>query len=124
MVYPVLTNYTCLILCRIVGEMDDQNLVYVMESRSSNNKLQDHNPQLQDGGTITIGTIVMKISSLPIKNLMEQYNQMSETRFPVIVMKYPIKLRYVELNMDMTGNKSQAFVLNSCNIKIILSTPE
>ena len=63
-------DYSHLMLCKIVCDIDDQGLVYVMESRKNNNKLWIHNPQLRDYGYIIIGSGVRFLSPLPIKNLM------------------------------------------------------
>ena len=117
-------TYSRLMLCKIVCDSDDQGLVYVMESRNTNNKLWSRNPQLRDDGEITIGSIIRFISPLPIKTLMAQDIPMLETRFPVVVMKNPIIMREYGINMGMTGNKSQSFVLNHCTLDVISSTPE
>ena len=111
-------------LCNIVCDSDDQDLIDVMESRNTNNKLWSRNLQLRDDGEITIGSIVWFISPLPIKTLMAQDIPMLETRFLVVVMKNPIIMREYGIHMGMTGNKSQSFVLNHCTFDVISSTPE
>ena len=59
------------------------------------------------------------ISPLPINNLMTHDILMLETRFPVVVIWYTIKTRIVGINISITGNRLQAFALNSCNIETI-----
>ena len=93
-------------LCKIIFDSDDQGLVYVMESRNTNNKLWSRNTQLRDDGEIKIGSSVRFLSPLPVKNLMAQDIPMLETRFTVVVTKHPTILREYEVTMGMTGNNS------------------
>ena len=43
-------NYSRLLLCKVVGESENQTLVYMMESRNTNKNLWNKNTQLRDDG--------------------------------------------------------------------------
>lgn len=114
-------QYSRLFLCRVVN---DNDLVYLIESKNKNNNLWKRNPQYCDDGAITIGSYFRILSPSPITNLMASDIPMLETRFPVIVMGNNTGLVNIPVNVGISANKSKAFVLKGCQIKIISSTPE
>ena len=117
-------NYSRLFLCRVVSELEGNKLVYLMESKNTNNNLWKRNPQFRDDGTISIGDTIRILSPLPIKNMMSNQIPMIETRFPAVVMENLMNVSENEVNAGITRNESKAFVLNSCYIDILSSTPE
>lgn len=117
-------NYSRLFLFRVVSADEGNIMVYLMESRNSNNNLWKRNPAYRDNGVITVGTIVRILSPAPIRNMMANDIPMLETRFPAIVMKHPMEFNNIRVNEGIPGNESKAFVFNGCDISIISSTPE
>ena len=121
------TNYSRLFLCRVVNEQQSrqhEELLYVMEARNTNDKLWNKNPQFRDNEVITVVTVFRIMNPLSVKKLMSDELSMIEIRFPVIVMKIPLYYHEVTINYSIKGNTCRPFVLNSCRIQILSSTPE
>ena len=89
-----------------------------------NSNLWIKNPQFIYDGQITLGTIFRVIDPLPMKTLMANDIPMLEIRLSVIVIKHPNILALVQVNTMLTGNVSQAFVLNGYRLRVHSSTPE
>ena len=117
-------NYSRLFLFRVVSADEGNVLVYLMESKNSNNNLWKRNPAYRDNGVITIGTIVTLLSPAPIRSMMANDIPMLESRFPVIVMKDPEEFDIIRVNEGIPENESKAFVLSNCEISVISSIPE
>ena len=117
-------NYSRLFLCRIVSEIEGDTIVYLMESRNCNNNMWKRNPQLRDDGVISIGSIIRLLSPSPIKSMMANEIPMLETRFPVIVMRFPQEIHPITVNLGISGNQSKGFALNKCKLSIMSSIPE
>lgn len=107
--------------CRIYSEKnlnDHSQLLYLMESRNSNQSLFDRNLEYRDNGTITIGSFLRIIAPQEIENHMNGGVPLVRTPHPFIVMKRPNHLSSVQISRDIQSNASMAFVLNNRTLHV------
>ena len=83
------TSYHRLYLCRALYD-DTGKLVYIIQSKDTNQCLWDKNVEYRDNGILTIGTIFRVIAPQAIESLWNQDIPMLETDTPVIIMKKPV----------------------------------
>ena len=79
-------------LCRVYSKENYSNgsrLIYLMESKNSNQCLFNKNVELRDNGVISIGTFVRILTPLAIENKMRGDIPLIKTHYPLIVMKRP-----------------------------------
>ena len=107
--------------CRIysVGCITEQSrVIYLMESKNSNNVLFDRNMEHRDDGTITIGTFVRIMAPQAIENRMNGDVPLVKTPHPLIVMKRPTVLPTVSIINEVQIDRSLAFVLNNRQLNV------
>jgi hypothetical protein len=117
------TNYTRLFLVRIYSEIEGFRLAYMMETRIENRSLWSHNVELRDNGVLSIGTVFRLLAPRPITNLMAGDIPLLVSKFPVRILKDPKTYLPIEINYEIKGNSSFAFVTNNAEISLSGFTP-
>ena len=113
-------------LCRIYSGNNssiDSKLIYLMESKNSNQCLFNKNVEIRDNGVISIGTFFLIITPLPIENKMKGDIPLIKTHYPLIVMKRPNIVSSVPICKEIGNHNSMEFVLIGRKIVINRSTP-
>ena len=82
-------KYSRLFLFKCFSEQENGKLCYMMETKMANQNLWNHNVELRDNGSITVGSIVRVVAPLPVKTLMSGDIAMLETGFPFFLMTHP-----------------------------------
>ena len=118
--------FSRLMLCRVYSEkkyFNGSRLVYLMESKNSNQCLFNKNVELRDNGVISIGTFFRIVTPLPIENKMRGDIPLIKTHYPLIVMKRPSLKKSIHISKEICNQNSVAFVLKGMIININRSTP-
>ena len=118
--------FSRLMLCRVYSEKKYSNgsrLVYLMESKNSNQNLFNKNVELRDNGVISIGTFFRILTPLPIENKMRGDIPLIKTHYPLIVMMRPSLKKSIHISKEIGNQNSMAFVLKNMTITINRSTP-
>ena len=118
--------FSRLMLCRVYSEkkyFNGSRLVYLMESKNSNQCLFNKNVELRDNGVISIGTFFRIVTPLPIENKMRGDIPLIKTHYPLIVMKRPSLKTSIPISKEIGNQNSLAFVLKGMIININRSTP-
>ena len=118
--------FSRLMLCRVHSKENYSNgckLIYLMESKNSNQCLFNKNVELRDNGVISIGTYFRIVTPLPIENKMRGDIPLIKTHYPLIVMKRPILKDSIPIRKEIGNHSSMAYVLVGMKIKINRSTP-
>ena len=87
-------------LCRVYSNkryFDESRLIYLMESKNSNQCLFNKNIELRDNGVISIGTFFRIVTPLPIENKMRGDIPLINTHLPLIVMMRPILKNSIQI---------------------------
>ena len=108
-------------LCRVHSSQnlsENSKLLYLMESKGSNETLFDHDLQRRDNGTITIGSFFKIVAPLPIENNMKGDIPLIKTQTPLVLLKPPSTLPTIDIDMKIQENSSMAFVLNGLRLWI------
>ena len=117
--------FSRLLLCRVHSQNNYYNgskLIYLMESKNSNQNMFNSNVEFRDNGVISIGTFFRVVTPLPIENKMRGDIPLIKTHIPLIVMKRPIITRSIRIRKEIGNLNSLGFVLVGMNIYINRST--
>ena len=118
--------FSRLMLCRVYSNKrcsDGSRLIYLMESKNSNQCLFNKNIELRDNGVISIGTFPRIVTPLPIENKMRGDIPLVKTHLPLIVMMRPSLKVSIPIKKEIGNQNSLAFVLVGTTININRSTP-
>ena len=118
--------FSRLMLCRVYSNkryFDGSRLIYLMESKNSNQCLFNKNIELRDNGVISIGTFFRIVTPLPIENKMRGDIPLVKTHLPLIVMMRPSLKESIPIKKEIGNQNSLAFVLVGTTININRSTP-
>ena len=118
--------FSKLMLCRVYSEekyFNVSRLIYLMESKNSNQCLFNKNIDFRDNGVISIGTFFRILTPLPIDNKMRGDIPLIKTHYPLIVMKRPSLKNSIQIRKEIGNHNSLAFVMVGMNINLNRSTP-
>ena len=116
-------SYSRMFLFREITSRIGQ-VVYMIESRISNEKLWGRQPEFRDNGVLTIGRCIAVICPTPIQNLLKDEVPILETRHPAVLMKHPKSFHEVSFNKTLVQNNTQAFVMNNVTLEVLNTVPE
>ena len=114
-------TFSRMFLCKVHSpdHHDDHNrIVYMMEARNLNSTLWSRNVHHRDSGSITIGSIFRVPCPLPIESWMRGDIPLIVSHFPVFLMKYPTHIPTIQMNTEIGGNTSLAFVYNGVDLAV------
>ena len=117
--------FSRLLLCRVHSQNNyysGSKLIYLMESKNSNQNMFNNNVEFRDNGVISIGTFFRVVTPLPIENKMRGDIPLIKTHIPLIVMKRPSVTRSIRIRKEIGNLNSLAFILVGMNIYINRST--
>ena len=117
--------FSRLLLCRVHSQNNYYNsskLIYLMESKNSNQNMFNNNVEFRDNGVISIGTFFRVVTPLPIENKRRGDIPLIKTHIPLIVMKRPSVTRSIRIRKEIGNLNSLAFILVGMNIYINRST--
>ena len=109
-------NFTRIFQCRVysaINTSEHKRIIYLMESRNSNNNMFERNLDFRDNGTITIGTFLRVIAPEAIEDYMNGDIPLIRTPCSLIVLKRPASMDTVDVNYEIGTNKTLAFCLNN-----------
>ena len=109
------TNFSRIFQCRIYSAMNSsehQKIIYLMESKNTNNNMFERNLDFRDNGTITIGTFLRVISPEAIEEYMNGDIPLIRTPCSLIVLKRPTSMPTVSVNYEIQTNQLLSFCLN------------
>ena len=109
-------NFTRIFQCRVYSTMntsEHKRIIYLMESRNSNNNMFERNLDFRDNGTVTIGTFLRVIAPEAIEDFMNGDIPLIRTPCSLIVLKRPASMDTVAVNYEIGTNKTLAFCLNN-----------
>ena len=123
------TNFSRIFQCRVYSAMNSgehQKIIYLMESKNTNNNMFERNLDFRDNGTITIGTFLRVISPEAIEEYMNGDIPLIRTPCSLIVLKRPISMPTVSVNYEVQTDQSLSFCLNNrilnLNKTLVVST--
>ena len=117
------TKYIRLFLVRVYSQSESNGSCYIMESRTENRYLWNHNVELRNNGAVTICAIFRLLAPRPIENVMVGDIPLLVSKFPARVMREPSTYISIGINLQTQGNESFAFVANNTNITLDGFTP-
>ena len=109
--------YQCSIFSRM-NITDNSRIIYLMESKNSNNVLFDRNLEYRDNGTITVGSFLKILAPQPIDNVMNGDVPLVKTPHPLIVLKRPSAIPSISIINEIQSHKSLSFVFNNRHLSI------
>lgn len=122
-------HFSRIFQCRVYSAMNSsehKKIIYLMESKNSNNNMFERNLDFRDNGTISIGTFLRVISPEAIEEYMNGDIPMIRTPCSLIVLKRPTKMPTVAVNYEVQTNQSLSFCLNNrilnLNKTLVVST--
>lgn len=115
-------NFTRLFLCRVVtegtGANENDRLVYLMETRTTNRHLWHMNLSYRDNGVISIGACIRILSPQPIQSYLNQDIPLLVSNYPAVALKLPDIFRSVRMDDQIRRNNSKAFVYNNVALQV------
>ena len=109
-------NFTRIFQCRVysaINTSEHKRIIYLMESRNSNNNMFERNLDFRDNGTVTIRTFLRVIAPEAIEDYMNGDIPLIRTPCSLIVLKRPASMDTVAVNYEIGTNKTLAFCLNN-----------
>ena len=116
-------SYSRMFLFREISSRVGQ-VLYMIESRTSNEKLWGRQPEFRDNGVLTVGRCIAVICPTPIQNLLKDEVPILETRHPAVLMKHPKSYHDVIINNTLVQNNTRAFVMNNATLEVLNTVPE
>ena len=109
-------NFSRIFQCRVYSAFntsEHKRIIYLMESRNSNNNMFERNLDFRDNGTVTIGTFLRVIAPEAIEDYMNGDIPLIRTPCSLIVLKRPTRMDAVAVNYEIGTNQTLAFCLNN-----------
>ena len=98
-------------------------IVYIMEDNMNHKNLWDFSTNIRDNGTISVGTVIRLHHVKPIEKMMADDCPSIMTSKPAVVLRDPLNIKEVSMNLQVTAGVPTAFVLNGCRIEVKDSEP-
>ena len=113
-------TFSRMFLCKVHSpDHDDHSrIVYLMEARNLNSTLWNRNVNHRDNGSITVGSIIRVPCPLPIDSWMRGDIPLIVSHFPVFLLKFPSHINTIQMNSEIGGNTSLAFVYNGVDLRV------
>ena len=119
-------KFSRLFLCRVYSQSyqeDNDQLVYVMESRNQNSNLWNKNIHHRDNGALSIGSFFRFLCPLPIVTYMRGDIPMLRSHMPCVLLKFPSRIGTVAIEEEIETNESHSLVYNSAQLVVNYSAP-
>lgn len=89
-----------------------------METGNLNNNMWNKNVHHCDNGSSTIGPIVIFLCPLPIESWIREDIPLIVSHFSVFLLIHPSHIVSIQMNNDIGGNTSLAFVYNGTKFSV------